>query len=49
MLAMSVQAVERKKLNFNGDWQLCVGDYPEASKPEFDVAAGNAAVCLQWR
>ena len=33
---MSVQAVERKKLNFNGDWQLCVGDYPEASKPEFD-------------
>ena len=22
--------VERKKLNFNADWRLCVGDYPQA-------------------
>ena len=36
MLAMSVQAVERAKLNFNADWRLCVGDYPEAVKASFD-------------
>lgn len=36
LLAVSVQAVERQKLNFNADWRLCVGDVPEASKPEFD-------------
>ena len=36
MLAMSVQAVERKKINFNADWRLCVGDYPEAVEASFD-------------
>ena len=36
MLAMGVQAVERKKLNFNADWHLCVGDYPEAVEASFD-------------
>lgn len=36
MLAMSVQAVERVKLNFNADWRLCVGDYPEAVEASFD-------------
>jgi hypothetical protein len=36
MLAMSVQAVERAKLNFNADWRLCVGDYPEAVEASFD-------------
>ena len=35
-LSLSAQAVERAKLNFNADWRLCVGDYPEASKPAFD-------------
>ena len=35
-LSMSVQAVERQKLNFNADWRLHVGDAAEASKPEFD-------------
>ena len=27
---------DRQKINFNGDWRLAVGDYAEASKPEFD-------------
>ena len=36
MLAMSVQAVERAKLNFNADWRLCVGDYPEAVEASFN-------------
>ena len=36
MLVVSVNATERQKLNFNGDWRLAVGDYAEASKPEFD-------------
>ena len=36
MIAIGVQAVERKKLNFNADWLLAVGDYAEASKPDFD-------------
>ena len=36
MLAMSVQATERQKLNFNAGWRLAVGDDAEASKPEFD-------------
>ena len=26
----------RAKLNFNGDWRLCVGDYPEAVEATFD-------------
>jgi len=26
----------RTKLNFNGDWRLCVGDYPEAVEATFD-------------
>ena len=36
MLAMSVQAVERQRLNFNADWRLCVGDVPEAVEATFD-------------
>ena len=36
MLVVSVQAVDRQKLNFNADWRLAVGDYAEASRPEFD-------------
>ena len=36
MLVVSVNATERQKLNFNSDWRLAVGDYVEASKPEFD-------------
>ena len=28
--------MERQRVNFNADWRLCVGDEPEASKPEFD-------------
>ena len=36
MLALSLQAIERQKMNFNAGWRLAVGDYAEASKPEFD-------------
>lgn len=36
MLAVGMQAMERQKINFNGDWRLAVGDFAEASKPEFD-------------
>ena len=36
MLAMSVQAVERQRFNFNADWRLCVGDKPEAVEATFD-------------
>ena len=36
MLAVGMQATKRQKINFNGDWRLAVGDYAEASKPEFD-------------
>ena len=35
-VALTANAVERQKLNFNADWRLCVGEHPEASKPEFD-------------
>ena len=35
MLAMSVQAVERQRLNFNADWRLCVGDVLEAVEATF--------------
>ena len=35
-LSLGAQAVERQKLNFNADWRLCVGDYPEAAKAQFD-------------
>ena len=36
VLALDAGAVERKKLNFNADWLLCVGDMPEASKASFN-------------
>ena len=35
-LALDAGAVERKKLNFNADWLLCVGDEPEATKSTFN-------------
>ena len=33
---MASEAVERRKINFNADWRLCVGDYPEAVQADFD-------------
>ena len=36
LLAGSVQAIERQKLNFNAGWRLCVGDVPEAVEAIFD-------------
>ena len=36
MFAVGAQAVERQKLNFNTNWRLCVGDYPEAIETAFD-------------
>ncbi|MBQ6916487.1 MAG: DUF4982 domain-containing protein [Prevotella sp.] len=35
-IAVSTQATERKKMNFNADWRLEVGDNREAQKPQFD-------------
>ena len=35
-IALTASAVERQKLNFNADWRLCVGDYPEAINVAFD-------------
>ena len=39
MIAAGVQATERQKLNFNADWLMAVGDYAEASKPDYDDSA----------
>ena len=36
VLCLPVEAVERKKFNFNGEWRLKVGDFPDAAKPAFD-------------
>ena len=36
LLALSMQGVERKKLNFNADWRLAIGDFTEAVNPDFD-------------
>ena len=38
MTAGTVERVKlgRAKLNFNADWRLCVGDYPEAVQSDFD-------------
>ena len=35
-LLLALTANARERINFNVDWRLCIGDYPEASKPEFD-------------
>ena len=34
-VTMTAGTVERTKLNFNADWRLCVGDYPEAVQTEY--------------
>jgi hypothetical protein len=36
MTCLMVGATERMKKNFNADWRLEVGDFKEASQPEFD-------------
>ncbi len=36
LLVLGVQGVERKKLNFNADWLLAIGDFTEAVNPDFD-------------
>ena len=36
LLVLSMQGVERKKLNFNADWRLAIGDFTEAVNPDFD-------------
>ena len=33
---MDASAAERKKYNFNSEWRLCVGDFPEAAQTGFD-------------
>ena len=37
--AATSQATERKKLNFNADWRLEVGDFPTAVNADFDDSA----------
>ena len=32
------EAMERKKLNFNSAWKLCVGDFPDAEQADYDDA-----------
>ena len=39
MVVLMASATDRKKLNFNADWRLEVGDFSEASKPDFDDAS----------
>ena len=39
--AARTASVERQKLNFNAEWRLQVGDFPEAAKMDFDDS--------QWR
>ena len=36
MLGTAVCATERKKLNFNAEWRLCIGDFAEAKNAVFD-------------
>ena len=36
IISVSMNASGRQKLNFNGDWRLTVGDFTEASQPDFD-------------
>ena len=36
LMVLSTSATERKKMNFNGNWRLEVGDIAEAQSPEFD-------------
>ena len=36
LLCGSAHAVERKKLNFNAQWLLCVGDAPDAKTTDYD-------------
>ena len=31
MVCLTAEAIQRKKFNFNSEWRLCVGDFPEAS------------------
>ncbi len=36
MVCLTAEAIQRKKYNFNSEWRLCVGDFPEASNPGCD-------------
>ena len=38
VVCQSTEAVERKKLNFNSEWRLQVGDFPDAVKADFDAS-----------
>ena len=39
LTAIALGAAERKKLNFNADWRLTVGDAAAYSRPDFDDSA----------
>ena len=36
MVCLTAEAIQRKKFNFNSEWRLCVGDFPDASNPGYD-------------
>ena len=45
LTALSVingQASERKKYNFNSEWRLQIGDFPEAKQSQFDDSRWKA-------
>ena len=37
-LLTTVEAVERKKCNFNSEWRLQIGDFPDAATTAFDAS-----------
>ena len=39
---MDGQAFERKKYNFNSEWRLQIGDFPEAKKAKYDDSRWKA-------
>ena len=40
--AINIQASERKKYNFNSEWRLQIGDFPEAKQSQFDDSRWKA-------
>ena len=44
MTFMTAGATDRKKLNFNGNWRLAVGDMTEASLPNYDDSRKEPSV-----
>lgn len=41
LFAVDGYTAERKKYNFNSEWRLQVGDFPQAKSPTLEIAIGN--------